>query len=186
MQRSRTGSSQLFGIQNGKGPPIHLIHGLAGSHRIFDPLVHTLEEDFMVNRFDLLGYGHSRKPRITYNPATHVEAIHDAVIHFALPKPFLIVGLSMGVDLVLEIARRWPTGLIGLMSIGICCYHDEVSAKTGLQHNVWTSLNVNHPLLGRVLIPPTWWLDRHSKPLSRHFSTIYTVDMSRQTSRTDR
>jgi pimeloyl-ACP methyl ester carboxylesterase len=102
-------------VTTGTGPPLVLVHGVAGSHRVFDLLMPTLEEHFQVLRLDLLGYGHSPKPHHGYGPDDHLGAIHQTIERSGLPKPFVALGLSMGVNLVLHYARRWPSELAGLI-----------------------------------------------------------------------
>jgi len=54
----------LHCVTSGSGPPMVLIHGVAGSHMVWDRIVPLLEPHFTVIRMDLLGYGRSPKPRV--------------------------------------------------------------------------------------------------------------------------
>jgi non-heme chloroperoxidase len=49
------------------GPPVVLVHGWKGSHRLFDRLVLRLERAQRVVAFDLRGMGESDKPRGAYD-----------------------------------------------------------------------------------------------------------------------
>jgi pimeloyl-ACP methyl ester carboxylesterase len=49
------------------GPPVVLVHGWKGSHRLFDRLVARLERAQRVVAFDLRGMGESDKPRGAYD-----------------------------------------------------------------------------------------------------------------------
>lgn len=165
----------------GKGPNVVLIHGVAGSYRIWDPLVPYLEPEFTVIRLDLLGYGHSPKPHLSYTPEVQVNAIRSSLIEKGLKPPFLLIGLSMGVNLALEFAARWPEEINGFIGIGFPYYDNEASARHGLHNNVWTRLTLEHPFRAMLTIPPVWWLARHGILPAEKFSTIYSPAMAKDT-----
>ncbi|MGH9101888.1 MAG: alpha/beta fold hydrolase, partial [Acidimicrobiales bacterium] len=167
-------------VERGSGPTLVLVHGVAGSHAIFDPLVPLLADDFRVVAVDLLGYGSSPKPAgIDYTPGLHVRAIRQTLARRSIPPPYCIVGLSMGVDLALEYARTWPAEVASLVGLGFPYYPDEAAARRGLRNNLWTMLALERPALARLAIPTAWWLGRHLPALARRLSTIYTPAMAR-------
>jgi pimeloyl-ACP methyl ester carboxylesterase len=86
----------LHAVTSGTGPPLVLIHGVAGSSMVWDRIVPHLEPYFTVIRMDLLGYGHSPKPLETYTPYRHVAAIRRTLDHGGIAGPYSFVGLSMG------------------------------------------------------------------------------------------
>src|ERR1700728_2777361 len=96
--------SILHAVASGTGPPMVLIHGVAGSHMVWDRLVPLLEPHFTVVRVDLLGYGHSPRPDGPCTPARHVSAVRRTLAQRELAPPYVIVGLSMGANLMLEYA----------------------------------------------------------------------------------
>jgi pimeloyl-ACP methyl ester carboxylesterase len=65
-----------------------LIHGVAGSSRIWDPVVPELARHYEIVRIDLLGYGRSPKPHLTHTPTVHVEAIHRTLHHHGIKTPY--------------------------------------------------------------------------------------------------
>lgn len=156
-----------------------LVHGVAGSNLIWDPVVEYLEDEFTVLRPDLLGYGRSPKPRISYTPQAHVEAIRTTLHDGGVTPPLVLVGLSMGVNLVLEYARRWPAEVDQLIGIGFPYYPSRAEARLGVGQNTWTRLAIESPLLGRIVTPAVWRLGRHVPGLSGRFSTIYSPAMAR-------
>lgn len=166
---------------NGKGSPLVLIHGVAGSLHIWDPIVEQLSQHYQVIRLDLLGYGHSPKPHITYTPLAHLAAIRNTLKSLSIPPPYTLIGLSMGVNLSLEYAARWPHEVSNFIGIGFPYYADEAAARKNLQNNIWTRLAVQTPLLGKLVAPPIWWMARHGIIPSTLFSKIYSPLMARDT-----
>ncbi len=151
-----------------------LVHGVAGSHMVWEDVAPYLDAHFTLVMVDLLGYGHSPKPRIEYTPAVHVEAIRRTLCRTGVEPPYAMVGLSMGVDLVLEFARRWPAEVAELVGIGFPYYANEQVARVALQHNSWIRLTLRHPLVAAVATPVLWRLGRHAARLFNGRSTLYS------------
>lgn len=166
-------------VEGGSGPVLVCVHGVAGSQRIFDLLAPMLEPSYRVVRVDLLGYGASPKPSTGYGPLEHVEAVRAALTQAGVEGPYVLLGLSMGADLVLEWARRHPDEVRALVALGFPYYPDEAAARVGLRNNLWTSLTIEHPILARLVIPPLWALGRHASGVASRLSSIYTPEMAR-------
>jgi pimeloyl-ACP methyl ester carboxylesterase len=166
-------------VKNGEGPVLVLIHGIAGSHHIWDKLVPYLSKKYQVVALDLLGYGESPKPRIKYSPQAHIEAIHDTLQSHNIKPPYVLVGLSMGVNLALDYSIRWPEEVDGFIGIGFPYYPNEAAARRGLHYNFWTRLTIEHPILGQLFIPTIWWLGRKGILPSKRFTKIYTDAMAK-------
>jgi pimeloyl-ACP methyl ester carboxylesterase len=66
----------------GVGPVVLLLHGLGGTADFWQPLLPSLSQTYTVLCPDLLGFGASDKPCITYTPACHADAV-AAVIRAA-------------------------------------------------------------------------------------------------------
>jgi len=166
-------------VRSGEGPAMLLVHGVAGSHLIWDPVVGHLAEHFTVLRPDLLGYGRSPRPRVRYTPQAHVEALRRTLSDTGVQPPYVLVGLSMGVNLVLEYARLWPGEVSRLVGIGFPYYASPSQARIGVGQNFWTRLAVGSPFLGALITPVTFRLGRLVPGLSGLFSKIYTPAMAR-------
>jgi pimeloyl-ACP methyl ester carboxylesterase len=104
-------------VQQGKGAPVILIHGLAASLHDWDDLMPELAAyGYSAYAVDLLGHGESPKPE---SRAYQVEWLLD---HFAewmrslrLTEPAVVIGHSLGGYVALEYARRvstWTRGLV--------------------------------------------------------------------------
>src|SRR5579863_7559617 len=105
----------LHSVTSGHGPTMVLVHGVAGSNMVWDRILPFLEPHFRIVRVDLLGYGHSPKPDVTYSPHRHVAAIRRTLAQSGNAPPYAIVGLSMGSNLMLEYAQRWPSDVQGMV-----------------------------------------------------------------------
>jgi len=164
----------LHAVERGNGRRLILVHGVAGSHMVWDEISPGLEPYFTLTSVDLLGYGHSPKPRTTYTPGLHVETIRRTLRRMGVDPPHTLVGLSMGANLVLEFARRWPDEVRELIGIGFPYYPSEAVARVALQHNSWIRLTLRHPIVAAVATPAIWWIGRHTAGLFPNRSTLYS------------
>jgi pimeloyl-ACP methyl ester carboxylesterase len=174
-----TERSVLHSVASGTGPTMVLIHGVAGSHMVWDRLVPLLEPHFTVVRVDLLGYGHSPRPDAPCTPHRHVSAIRRTLAHRDLATPYFVVGLSMGANLMLEYAQRWPDEVQDMIGIGFPYYPSEASGRVGLRHNAWTRIALEHPILARVIVPPVWSMARLTPGLLSRTSNVYSGAMAK-------
>jgi|SRR5581483_4905319 len=166
--------------RRGVGPPLVLIHGVAGSGLIWEQVVQRLP-DLDVIAIDLLGYGHSAKPRLAYTPQVHVDAIVDTLDAIGVQQPAYVVGLSMGSLLAVELAARHPNRVRAVGCIALPYYRDEAEARRELRVNPWTGLVIRAPQVARVVIPALWGLGRRSRLLSRAFAPrFYTAEVARE------
>ncbi|WP_354700337.1 hypothetical protein DSM112329_00606 [Paraconexibacter sp. AEG42_29] len=97
--------------RTGSGPPLLLIHGLAGSRGSFDPIIDELAQHREVIAIDLPGFGDT--PPLP-GEAT-IPAYADAVTGFIEAQGLRgvdVVGSSMGARLAVELARRGG-GVVG-------------------------------------------------------------------------
>lgn len=156
-----------------------LVHGVAGSNLVWEPVVAPLEPHYTVLRPDLLGYGRSPKPRVRYTPRLHVDCIRLALEEAGVAPPYVLVGLSMGVNLVLEYACAFPDEVDRAVGIGFPYYSSPLQARSGVAQNLWTRLAVERPIVGSMVAPPTWWLGRLVPGLTGVFSRIYTPPMAK-------
>ena len=165
-------------VERGRGPRMVLIHGVVGSHMVWHAIAGELEPHFTLTAVDLLGYGHSPKPRTTYTPELHVAGIRRALRQHGAEPPYLLVGLSMGATLMLEFARQWPDEVSELVGIGFPYYSSEADARLALQHNAWIRLTLNHPAIASVATPIIWGIGRRTAVLFRGRSTLYSPEVA--------
>src|SRR5581483_12019779 len=136
--------------RRGAGPPLVLIHGVAGSGLIWEQVVERLPPHFDVIAVDLLGYGHSPKPPVAYTPAVHVDAIVDTLDGIGVREPAYVVGLSMGSLLAVELAARHPERVRAVAGIALPYYREEAEGRRVLRVNPWTGLVIRAPQIARV------------------------------------
>jgi len=83
-------------IDQGEGPIVVLLHGIASSSVTFQNVVPELAGHRVI-AIDLLGFGESPMPDdCDYTLADHVEAIQLTIGSLRLHEPFTLVGHSMG------------------------------------------------------------------------------------------
>ncbi len=81
----------------GTGPVVILIHGIASSSVTFEKLVPMLIDHHRVISIDLLGFGESPSPAgAGYTIEEHVAAFARTVASLKLREQFVLVGHSMG------------------------------------------------------------------------------------------
>jgi pimeloyl-ACP methyl ester carboxylesterase len=105
--------SRLYVHTQGNGKPIVLLHGLTGTHEYFAPLSARLAQNNRVIAPDLLGFGQSPWPDISYSVHEHLEALAKVLPN----ERFALIGHSMGALLALEYARRHPGRVTRLVLI---------------------------------------------------------------------
>jgi pimeloyl-ACP methyl ester carboxylesterase len=178
------GGGMLHLVRSGEGPPVVLVHGVAGSHVVWDRLVPHLEKDHTAVRVDLMGYGSSPMLVDACTADVHVEAIRRTLRDAEIAPPYTLIGLSMGANLVLTYAQRWPEEVADLVGIGLPYFATEEAARRGLHHNLWTRLVIERPRLAAVALPISWWVLRRSG-LARWHPGIYTPAMAADALRVD-
>ncbi len=101
--------SRVHFVDRGEGPPIVLIHGLAGVLQNFThSLVDRLAKDFRVIALDRPGAGYSiRRRHASASLAAQAAAIASFIRALDIDKP-LIVGHSLGGAIALALALDYP------------------------------------------------------------------------------
>ncbi|HSP97972.1 MAG TPA: alpha/beta hydrolase [Candidatus Dormibacteraeota bacterium] len=91
----------------GSGPLLVLIHGIAGSAATWEEVVPGLAEHFTVVAPDLLGHGHSAKPRTDYSLGAYASAIRDLLGALGYERG-TILGHSLGGGVAMQFAYQFP------------------------------------------------------------------------------
>jgi pimeloyl-ACP methyl ester carboxylesterase len=91
----------------GQGPPVVLIHGVAGRAAQWDQIVQLLAEKHTVVAPDLLGHGESAKPRGDYSLGAHASGIRDLLLGLNIARAS-VVGHSLGGGIAMQFAYQFP------------------------------------------------------------------------------
>jgi len=91
----------------GEGPVILLIHGIAGRSEQWLDSMAILARDHTVLAPDLLGHGHSAKPRGDYSLGAYAAGLRDLMIALGHAKA-TVVGHSLGGGIALQFAYQFP------------------------------------------------------------------------------
>ena len=102
----------------GDGPVVVLVHGIASSSVTFQNLVPLLEPTHRVISIDILGFGRSpAPPDAEYTIEEHVASLH-ATLRSLRVRDFVLVGHSLGTMIVGRYAAEHPTGITRLVLVG--------------------------------------------------------------------
>ncbi|MFT6973330.1 MAG: pimeloyl-ACP methyl ester carboxylesterase [Pontimonas sp.] len=84
-------------VDEGEGPPVILLHGIASSSVTFTHVVPLLQSDHRVIAMDLLGFGQSpNPPQAHFTLEEHVAAVAGTIKSLRLKGPVTLVGHSLG------------------------------------------------------------------------------------------
>lgn len=84
-------------LDEGRGPVVVLLHGIASTAVTFEKLVPLLTDRHRVIALNLLGCGNSPAPEgIEYTTDEHVESVRRTLVRLRVWRPFTLVGHSMG------------------------------------------------------------------------------------------
>ena len=112
----------------GDGPPVVLVHGIASSSVTFQKLVPLLVGTHRVISIDILGFGRSPAPAdAQYTIEEHVAALHRTIRSLRLGRPFVLVGHSLGSLIVSRYAAVHPEGLERLILVSPPIYDNPSS-----------------------------------------------------------
>ena len=91
----------------GQGPPVVLIHGVAGRAAQWDDVVGPLAAKHTVIAPDLLGHGESAKPRGDYSLGAHASGVRDLLVGLGVERAS-VVGHSLGGGIAMQFAYQFP------------------------------------------------------------------------------
>jgi pimeloyl-ACP methyl ester carboxylesterase len=106
---------QIHYVQKGRqGPPILLVHGFGASTDHWRKNIEELSENYRVWAIDMLGFGRSQKPRLTYTGELWRDQL-QAFCQEIIQEPVFVAGNSLGGYATLCFAvdcLEWTRGLI--------------------------------------------------------------------------
>ncbi|MBA3476333.1 MAG: alpha/beta fold hydrolase, partial [Actinobacteria bacterium] len=142
---TRTAGSVRYHV-GGKGGPLLLLHGLAGSTRNWVELLPDLVQRYRVLAVDLPGHaGSGRLPRGA--PTADFAAAAAAVLEAEASRPALVAGHSFGGLVALRLAQSRPELVRGLLLVSPA----GISSATRVAQAIALTSTTIRP--GRIVAP---------------------------------
>ena len=105
-------------IDEGEGPVVILVHGIASSSITFQELVPHLSQAHRVIAVDILGFGGSPHPeKAQYTIDDHVRSLDATIRSLRLRAPFVLVGHSLGSLISSRYAAEHPSSVAKLVLV---------------------------------------------------------------------
>jgi pimeloyl-ACP methyl ester carboxylesterase len=101
-------------LEQGTGTSLLMLHGFMGDATCWNPLIENLAPQVHCVALDLLGFGDSAKPAITYNIAQEVAFVRQFIEAQTL-DPCYILGHSFGGWVAAAYALAYPKAVQGLI-----------------------------------------------------------------------
>ena len=108
MTLASVGDVELYYEEYGAGPPVVLIHGLAGDSSAWQAQIERLEPNYRVIAFDNRGAGRSSAPNYPYTTGHFADDTVGLLDAIAVSEPAHVIGRSMGGAIAQEIALGYP------------------------------------------------------------------------------
>jgi pimeloyl-ACP methyl ester carboxylesterase len=97
----------VAGLPVGTAPVLWLIHGIGDSSATWQDVIPLLEDRYTIIAPDLLGHGHSDKPRADYSVAGFANGMRDLMVLLGVERA-TIVGHSLGGGVACQFAYQYP------------------------------------------------------------------------------
>jgi pimeloyl-ACP methyl ester carboxylesterase len=94
-------------VRAGEGPALLLVHGIGDSSDTWRDLIPLLARNHTVIAPDLLGHGHSDKPRADYSVAAFANGLRDLLGILGIDRA-TVVGHSLGGGVAMQFAYQYP------------------------------------------------------------------------------
>lgn len=94
--------------QTGDGPPLVLVHGVGATRAVWGRVLERLAGGHAVTALDVPGFGHSPPAGPGFDLAFVADAISEGLLDAGVPRPFTLVGHSLGGAVALMLADRHP------------------------------------------------------------------------------
>jgi pimeloyl-ACP methyl ester carboxylesterase len=120
---------RLHYVEAGRGDPVILIHGWNGSTFNYRYTIPELAQHFRVIAPDLKGYGFSERPKHgDYSLSGQVELVRGLMDRLGIERA-AVVGHSMGGDIAMRFAGRYPERVGRLVLVDAATDRDRLRAN---------------------------------------------------------
>jgi pimeloyl-ACP methyl ester carboxylesterase len=154
----------------GSGPPLVLLHGIGDSSETWVPVIPALARNHLVIAPDMLGHGHSDKPRADYSVAGFANGVRDLLGVLGINRATL-VGHSLGGGVAMQFAYQFPERTERLVLVGSGGAGPEVSI--GLRA---LALPGAQAVLALLKLPTARWQISFAVGLLRALDTPFAPD----------
>jgi 4,5:9,10-diseco-3-hydroxy-5,9,17-trioxoandrosta-1(10),2-diene-4-oate hydrolase len=128
-----------------QGGSFLLVHGFGASVEIWQHNMSALSTDHRVYALDLVGFGHSYKPNITYTPSTFIRHLDTFITAMNIER-LNLVGLSMGGGISIMYTLAYPEKVDKLILVD----------SAGLGKELILSMRLmSLPIIGELMTKPS-------------------------------
>jgi pimeloyl-ACP methyl ester carboxylesterase len=120
--------------REGGGEPMVFLHNGGTSHRIWEPLLERYASDHDVIAMDMLGFGASDRPQISYSLDLYVAQLHALLDELGSDKVTL-VGNCMGSATAIRYATEHPSRVDAVVAVNVLT--DRTIAGGDLRPLLW-------------------------------------------------
>ncbi|WLR57108.1 alpha/beta fold hydrolase [Mesobacillus subterraneus] len=131
---ARAGSTDISFIDEGKGDPILLIHGFAGSKKYWEEIIPELTDNHRVIALDLPVHGESGMGKDRYSIEDMVSTIKELLDELGVDK-VTFFGHSLGGYITLAFADLYPQHLKAFSLVHSTAHPDSEEAKESREIN---------------------------------------------------
>jgi pimeloyl-ACP methyl ester carboxylesterase len=119
VSHARVNGVSLYYEDAGRGRPLVMAHGFSATARMWEGQVAAFRERYRVITYDARGQGRSEAPAdaAAYSQPIMVEDLRQLIAHLGLDRP-VVCGLSMGGNVVLNLALAHPEAVAGAVVCG--------------------------------------------------------------------
>lgn len=140
--REDTGGPLFVRRLGDTGPMLVFLPGIGATTRYWELVVAPLADRYRLALIDLLGFGQSPKPWVTYSVDRHLAELERVVAPLAAIGPITLVGHSLGARLAVAYAARHPAQVRGLVLVSLPYFAGGDNAKRFIERRdngwMWT------------------------------------------------
>ncbi|MBW3574380.1 MAG: alpha/beta hydrolase [Actinobacteria bacterium] len=163
----RSGTAALaYRVQGSRLPATVLLHGVFASGRYWGAAYDTLAEESALLVPDLAGFGRSVEVADGFGPEVHADLVARTIAEVGLAGQPVVMGAhSLGCLVAIQLARRHPDLVAGIVAFSPPLYPDEAAARRCLSRaSPLVGLFVASPSLSEAICN---WMCEHQNVAGR-------------------